>query len=67
MLAARHRVNQALVAQQCPVGLGSELRAPVRVMDASGWRMAILDRRRDRRKVSSGIHPPAKGVVHVAP
>ena len=36
-------------------------------MDASGWRVAALDRRRERRERQPGIDPPAERVADDAP
>ena len=56
-----------MFVEQCAVGLGGVLRAPVGVVDASGCRVTELDRRRERRKGQPGIDPPAERVADDAP
>ena len=64
--APRHRADQAMFAEQGTVGLGGVLRTSIRMVDASGWRVAAFDRRRQRRKSEPCVDPSADRVAHDA-
>ena len=52
-----------MFAEQGAVGLGGVLRTSIRMVDASGWRVAAFDRRCQRGKSEPGIDPPADRVA----
>ena len=60
-----HRADQAVLAEQGSVSLGGVL-LTVRVVDASGWRVAALDRRCQRGKSEPRVDPPAERVAYDA-
>ena len=52
---SHRRACRAILAQKGRAGLGNELRAPIGVADACGWRFAAVDLYRERREDRSRI------------
>ena len=63
---SHYQACRAILAQSGRAGLGNELRAPIRVVDACGWRIAAVDRQHERRDGQSRIDASPHGLISAA-